>query len=146
MTDDHNKAPSPIYRDAAGHEAHPITPNPSDDAVTEFVDTVNALGIDGRWLVGGLTDFLRRQKRSEGPGMTAEERKFVNESGAMTEAQLVASERSVARGSLEKSAGELWLGTYQETWSANTAARFLGWTQNEVLAAAEEQRIYGIPV
>jgi len=146
MSHAEDQPPSPIYRDAAGHEAHPITLDPSDDAVTEFVDTVNALGVDGRWLVGGLTDFLRRQKRGGGPGMTAEERKFVVESGAMTEAELVASERSVARGSLEKSAGELWLRTYQETWSTNTAAQYLGWTQKEVLAAAEEPRIYGIPV
>ena len=51
-------------------QVHPL--DPSDNAVTEFVDTVNALGVDGRWLVGGLTDFLRLQKRSGGPGMTAE--------------------------------------------------------------------------
>lgn len=56
------------------------------------------------------------------------------------------SERRVAKGALEKSAGELWLRTYQETWSANTARDFLGCTQNEVMAASEEQRIYGVPV
>ena len=107
---------------------------------------MNDLGVDGRWLVQGFTDFLRRQKRGGGPGMTTEERKFVVESGAMTEAELVDSEKRVKKGALEKSAGELWLRTYQETWSASTAAHFLGWTDDEVLAAAEEQRIYGIPV
>jgi hypothetical protein len=130
----------------AGHKKSEFRVDSGDDAIAEFVDTVNDLGVDGRWLVQGLTDFLRRQKRGGGPGMTAEERIFVIESGAMTEAELLDSERRVAKGSLEKSAGELWLRTYQETWSASTAAHFLGWTDDEVLAAAKEQRIYGIPV
>ena len=64
----------------------------------------------------------------------------------MTEAELEESERDVAKGWLEENAAELWLRTYQETWSASTAAHFLGWTEDDVLAAAKEQRIFGIPV
>jgi len=139
-----DSVPSPQGGD--GHKNSEFRVDSRDDAIADFVDTVNDLGVDGRWLVQGFTDFLRRQKRGGGPGMTTEERKFVVESGAMTEAELVDSEKRVKKGSLEKSAGELWLRTYQETWSASTAAHFLGWTDDEVLAAAEEQRIYGIPV
>ncbi|MET4053158.1 hypothetical protein ABID81_002533 [Frigoribacterium sp. PvP054] len=139
-----DSVPSP--QGGAGHKESEFRVDSGDDAIAEFVDTVNDLGVDGRWLVQGLTDFLRRQKRGGGPGMTAEERKFVVESGSMTEAELVDSEKRVAKGSLEKSAAELWLGTYQETWSASTVAHFMGWTEDEVLAAAEGQRIYGVPV
>jgi hypothetical protein len=139
-----DSVPSP--QGGAGHKKSESRVDSGDDAITDFVDTVNDLEVDGRWLVQGFTDFLRRQKRGGGPGMTTEERKFVIESGAMTEAEFVDSEKRVAKGSLEKSAGELWLRTYQETWSASTAAQFLGWTDEEVLAAAKERRIYGIPV
>lgn len=131
---------------SAGHKKSVFLVDSRDDAIADFVDTVNDLGVDGRWLVQGFTDFLRRQKRGGGPGMTAEERKFVIESGAMTKAELEESERDVARGGLEKNAGELWLRTYQETWSGDTAADFLGWTEPELRVAVEKGRIYGIPI
>lgn len=129
-----------------GHKNNEFRVDSSDDAIADFVDTVNDLGVDGRWLVQGLTDFLRREKRGRGPGMTAEERMVVIESGAMTEAELEESERDVARGWLEENAGELWLRTYQETWSGDTAAEFLGWTRDELMKAAQDQRIHGVPV
>jgi hypothetical protein len=128
------------------HKKSGLRVHSSDDAIADFVDIVNDLGVDGRWLVQGLTDFLRREQRDGAPGMTAEERKFVIESGAMTEAELDESERDVAKGVLEENAGELWLKTYQETWSGDTAAAFLGWTEEELLNAAQEQRIHGVPV
>lgn len=139
-----DSVPSP--QGGADHEKSDFCVDSGDDAIADFVDTVNDLGVDGRWLVQGFTDFLRHQKRGGGPGMTSEQRTFVVESGAMTEAELVDSEERVTKGSLEESAGELWLRTFHETWSASTAAHFLGWTNDEVLAAAKEQRIYGIPI
>jgi len=70
-----DSVPSP--QGGAGHKKSEFRVDSSDDAIADFVDTVNALGVDGRWLVQGLTDFLRREKRDGEPGgsLVAEGRK-----------------------------------------------------------------------
>jgi hypothetical protein len=143
MTINHTKMPNepPHQR---GPE--PGVPHVSDEAVRRLAEAVARLANDPDFFLEGLTEFLLAMEPVASDRLSANEARFLIESGDFTADELTATSAGVARGALQVSATETWLLELLATKSLEEVAGFLGWTEEDVRSAVAEERLYAVEV
>jgi hypothetical protein len=135
-----------IEHQGAGAEAKPNTVEPSDKAVLEFVDAVNSLGADSRYLLRSLTEYTKTLSAVRPSELSDEQRTFLVESGTFSAAELERTEARIARGSFQIDSLLWWLSELYATLSLEDPIAFLGYDEGKLEAAVPEGRLYGVDI
>jgi hypothetical protein len=117
-----------------------------DDAVRHLAEAVAGLSNDGPYFVAALTEKLMSLKPVEKSKLTKAQERFLIESGDFTTEGLAATQRDIARGSLQLDAIEAWLSQLCATLSLHDVSQFLDWDEDAVRTAVSEGRLYGVEI
>lgn len=123
-----------------------IGPHVSEDAVRSLAEAVARLANDPEYFLGALTDMLLALKPISRERLSANEVRFLIESGAFTAEEWAKTSASVDRGSLQLSTTEAWLLALFATMSIEGVTGFLGWNESDVTDAVADGRLYAIEI
>lgn len=118
----------------------------SDHVVSDFVDAINALQADGRYLLDSLTEFVRTLAPVAPSSLSEEQRAFLLESGTFTADELVETQARIARGSFQLDSMEWWLSEMRATLSLRDIAAFLRRDEGAVREAVEKRQLYAVEI
>lgn len=132
---------------AANHSDGPLRPRVSEEAVQRLAEAVARLTNDPDYFLEALTAMLLAMEPvSRDARLTENEGRFLIESGVFTADEWVETRARVDRGSLQVgAAGARLLGLFA-TRSIEDVARFLGWSEEAVLIAVSEGRLYAFEI
>jgi hypothetical protein len=123
-----------------------ICPHISEDAVRRLAEAVAQLANDQEYFLKALTDFLLAMKPISRERLSANEVRFLIESGDFTAEEWAETSASVDRGSLQLSGAEAFLSHLNATMSIDNVTGFLGWDEEAVQAAVHEGRLYAVEI
>ena len=139
-----------VPKPARGQPAHPDADerrvDPSDEVVKDFVDALNALGTDGRYLLDSLANFVWTLAPVRVSGLFDEQKALLIELGVFTANTLAETQADIDRGGFQLSSIESWLSEIRETLSLESVTAFLGRDENDVKGAVAERRLYAIEI
>ncbi|TFC29177.1 hypothetical protein E3O55_09895 [Cryobacterium sp. MDB1-18-2] len=118
----------------------------SEAAIRRLADAVARLANDPEYFVEALTDMLMAMKPISMERLSANEVRFLIESGAFSADEWAETSAAVDRGSLQVGATEGWLLGLFETSSMEVVTGFLDWNEQAVRAAVEDGRLYAIEI
>lgn len=118
----------------------------SDDEVRRFIDAVNGLAADSKFVIAGLTDFLNTQRPVVRNRLTKQQEQFLVESGSFTFDELQATKREVDRGSLQLGAAKVFLSNLCATLSLDDVTGYLDLDEEAVRTAVAEGRLYAVEI
>ena len=121
-------------------------PHVSEAAVRRLAEAIASLANDPNFFVEALTETLLTMKPISRTSLSASEVRFMIESGAFTAEEWAETSASVKRGELQLSATESWLSGLLATISLEETAHYLGWSEEAVLAAEADGRLYGFEI
>ena len=134
-------------KSAANHSDGPGSPGVSEEAVRRLAEAVARLANDPDYFLNALTDMLlAMEPASREARRTEDEGRFLIESGVFTAEELTETRARVDRGSLQVGAAGTRLLDLFATRSIDDVARFLGWSEEAVLIAVAEGRLYAFEV
>ena len=118
----------------------------SEDAVRCLAEAVARLANDPEYFLKALTDFLLAMKPVSLERLSANEVRFLIESGAFTAEEWAETSASVDQGSLQLGTTEGWLLGLFETSSMEVVTGFLGWNEEAIRAAVAEGHLFAIEI
>lgn len=139
----HSPAPADSP-DGTGSE--PGAVHVSEDAVRRLAEAVGRLANDQAYFVQSLVDFLLTLKPISLERLSANEVRFLIESGAFSADEWAETSAAVDRGSLQLRTTEAWLLALFATMSIEGATGFLGWNESDVTDAVADGRLYAIEI
>lgn len=122
------------------------SPRASDESVRELADAVACLGADGQYMVDALIDMVLSLRPITKTTMSADQRDFLIESGAVTDERLAVLEAKAERGSLALKSIESGLSMVVRTSSLEDTCAYLDWDERTVRAAVSERRLYAFEI
>ena len=138
--------PQPARGQPARPDADERRVDPSNEVVKNFVNAVNALGADSRYLLGSLASFTWTLAPVTANGLSDEQKAVLIESGVFTADTLAETQADIDRGGFQLSSIESWLSEMRETLSLQSIAAFLGRDENDVKRAVAERRLYAVEI
>lgn len=119
----------------------------SDEAVHRLARAIKRLGNDADYFMDALTEKLL----SIEPLLKHEldddtDRASLIASGFSTGSDYDATRRSIARGGLQLRVVETWLSSLAGTLSFEAIRGFLHWSDDEITAAVNDGRLYGVEI
>lgn len=145
MSESESKVPQPAAAPSAGN-SHARLVEASDDVVSDFVNAVNSLGADSRYLLSALAEFARTLAPVTPSELSDEQRTYLVDSGTFTETELASSQSQIARGSFQLDSLEWWLSEMITTLSFEDTVAFLGRDEEEIHQAVAEGRLCAVDV
>ena len=137
-------------RPESDQAAHPDTDrrrvDPSDEVVANFVDALNALGADSRYLLDSLAKFVWTLAPVRASGLSDERRDYLIETGDFTAEILAEAQEDIDRGGFQLSSIESWLPEMHQTLSLEGVTAFLGCDEDDVKRAVAEQRLHAVEI
>lgn len=146
MHENQDKAARPQFNPDTGTVGPYPAVEPSDEGVRDFVDAVNALGADSRYVLSSLTEYTRTLSPVRPSELSDEQRTFLIESGEFTADGLAHTQARIARGSFQLDSLRWWLSEMHATMSVEEATGFLGCDEGELEAAVAEGRLYSVTI
>lgn len=137
-------------RPESDQAAHPDTDrrrvDPSDEVVANFVDALNALGADSRYLLDSLAGFVRTLGPVRARSLSDKPRDYLIESGVVTADKLAKTQADIDRGGFQLSSIESWFSEMHQTLSLEGVTAFLGCDEDDVMRAVAEQRLHAVEI
>lgn len=144
MTDEPRRIPLP--EPEARAVANPRAIDPNDQLVAKLVESVNALGADSRYLVDALERFTRTLEPVQPSALSAEDRRYLVESGTYTAAQLDAAEREIDEGGFQLGILSTWIAEMRDTLSLASVAAFLDRSEEDVRQNIADRKLYAVEI
>ena len=146
MSDHEPELPQPDRDQSAHLDAHGRRVDLSDKVVKDFVDAINALSADSKYLLDSMAMFVWTLAPVKVSGLSDERKDYLIESGAFTADRLAKTQADIDRGGFQLSSTESWLSEMRDTLSLESVTAFLGRDENDVKRAVADQRLHAVEI
>jgi len=123
-----------------------IRPPVSEAAVRHLAEAIASLSNDSAFFIEALTEMLLAMSPVSGANLSANEVRFLIESGRFTREEWADVSAAVDKGSLQLSTTQWWLTGLLSTMSLEETSHYLGWSEESVLSAEAGGHLYGVEI